>query len=107
MAQRLLFWKKLLAGVTSGSAVIRSDINPNVRELVVYAVFSAGVSAGVVSLECAHDESYAGTWAAEGTMGFAADSVKKLNVTGLQLARRVNVTTTIVGGTVDVYVAMN
>lgn len=77
----------------------------NCQELTFYVVFSAGVSAGAVQCEEAHDKNFAGTWAPNGAVvGFAVSTVKTVKVTGVSQAQRVRISTGIVDGNVSVWV---
>jgi hypothetical protein len=74
------------------------------REIGVYIVGSAGVSAGAVQLEESHDPAYVGTWQAIGSpVTVAADTVKSVKTTGAFIAVRARISTNIVGGTVTVH----
>lgn len=76
----------------------------NINEITYYFVFSAGVSAGALQVETAHDPAYTGTWSPEGTpIAFGDNAVKHSSITGVALARRVRISTGIVGGTVSIW----
>ena len=66
--------------------------------------WSAGVSAGAIQIETADKADYSGTWAAVGApiATAAASSEQVSNITGTYGALRARVSTTVVGGTVDV-----
>lgn len=80
----------------------------HIRELGIYVVFGAGCTAGQVLLEAAHDPNYGGTWATLATINWAAASkVHHAAVTGLHLALRLRISTTIDNGTADFYALGN
>lgn len=74
-----------------------------VRRLAVYARFSSGASAGVVTVETSSDRNYSGTWHSLGTLTAASDTEKVLFVDGPLLWVRARISTAISGGTVSVY----
>ena len=81
--------------------MIRSGVLSQTTEFVFYTTFSVGTTAGVVVYEGAPYDDYAGTWSNLATVTWAtADTTHRTNVTGLHMALRARVTTTIVGGTV-------
>lgn len=74
----------------------------NAEGTLVVVTFSAGVSAGVVIVEGAADPLFAGTWAVLATISWAAaNRAHETFISGAFLARRVRVSTGIVGGTVS------
>lgn len=78
------------------------------RETAAYVVWSAGSSAGVVTIESAHDATYTGTWASLATVTFAAASkVDIAQITGIHRALRARISTTVTGGTVIVRFVCN
>lgn len=88
--------------------IIRRGQASAIRELTVYVVFSAGVTAGAVVIEAAHDPTYAGTWSNLGTVNWAAASrVHHVSITGVHLAIRIRISSAIVGGTIDAYAIGN
>lgn len=102
MSRRLSF-PVLLDAVTTGSGTMKQADLANVTELAIYVLFSAGVSAGVLSIETAPTSDYAGTWAVLGTVSWsAADKCHYTAITGAFGAVRVRITTTVVNGTVTV-----
>lgn len=73
-------------------------------EIGIDIVFSAGCDAGVVVVECAHDASYAGTWANLATINWAAASrAHHAAITGVFRALRIRISTAINGGTISGY----
>lgn len=79
-----------------------------IRELAVYVVFGAGVTAGVVVVEGAHDQTFTGTWATLATISWAAESrVHYAALTGCHLWIRVRISTAVAGGTADGYATGN
>lgn len=79
------------------------DLRGQGREHTLYITGSAGISAGAVQLETAPSPDYTGTWAALGSPVTAvASSVAVAQVTGCFGALRARISTTVVGGTVDV-----
>lgn len=98
----------LAKSAVNDQGVVQQDAIANLSELVIYVVFGAGVSAGVVKIEAAHAADYAGTWAVLATVTYAAASaVQEVAISGPHLAVRARVTTTIADGTVDAYAAGN
>ncbi len=99
---------QLLNAVTTGSGSIGVGFMPRCRETAVYVQWSAGTSAGAVTIESAHDASYSGTWAPLGTVTWTAASKEDLlQITGIHLAIRARVSTTVTGGTVSVWALCN
>ena len=112
MAQQNLF-KIISAQSASATTGIVADIKAggtgatwtkNSRETAIYVVWGAGTSSGVVTVETAHDATYAGTWANLATDTWSAESsVDVVQITGVMAALRVRISTVIGGGTVDVW----
>lgn len=72
-------------------------------EFVFYVTWSAGVSAGAVTIETADTAGYAGTWASLGTVTTsAASKVDIFSYTGILAFVRARISTTVAGGTVTV-----
>ena len=98
--------KKIIDALATGtSEVIGEDVLGGANSVNFWAVFSAGVSAGVITIEGAMDALYAGTWASLGTIPWvAASSVgAPLRLIGSFPFIRARISTNIVGGTVDVW----
>jgi len=107
------FWKfqptdpnsKVLDAVTTGTS--RAVPYNNYEKVHALVVFSTGVSAGDVIIETAHDPNYAGLWNPIGTpspVTFTANAAKGVVADfppGGWVRARVG--TTIVGGTVTVF----
>ena len=73
------------------------------KEVAVYIIGSAGVSAGAVQIETADKDDYAGTWAALGSpVAVTASTQKIVQLTGNLGAIRARISTTVVDGTVSV-----
>lgn len=90
------------------STIIGPGVLARAREISFYIVFGAGVNAGVVKIESAHDPTYPGTWAVEATVTFAAaTSVQHVAITGVHKALRARISTAIGVGTVDVHAVAN
>lgn len=71
-----------------------------VRETTVYVEFGPNTSAGVVTIEAAPYQEYTGTWAQVTTISWAAaNRAHYASVTGVHLALRARISTTVVGGT--------
>lgn len=81
-----------------------AKIDGNAFEAAIYVVWGAGCSAGAVQIETADDIEYTGTWAPLGSAisWAAANKQDVLQVSGALGAIRARVSTTIVGGTVNV-----
>lgn len=117
MAQ-VLYYKQLASGVaTTGSFYLPGSTGqiafPNPTgfltaqavEWTVYIVGSAGISAGTIKLETAHDPTYSGTWAQVGSdITATASAVKVANVNGSYAALRARISTAVADGTIDVWV---
>ena len=99
----------VLSGVTSGTSAEFDAIN--LKNIELYAEWSAGVSAGTVMLESAVRKGApagGGFWQNEGTTSFAATNTTRVGVTNRAFgAIRARISVTVVGGTVDVYLTGN
>lgn len=70
---------------------------------LIIVTFGAGTSAGVVLIEGAASPNFTGTWATLATINWAAaNRAHETFISGGFLARRVRISTAIVGGTVNV-----
>lgn len=97
----------LQSAATTGNGTIVT-LNGEVRELTFYITADTGtVSAGVVTLEEAHDAGYAGTWSTIGTtVTPVSGSTIARHATGSFGAVRARISTNVTGGatvTVDVF----
>ena len=94
---------------TSATAVpVGAAYMSRCRETAVYIQWSAGTSAGVVTVESADNQNYAGTWASLGTKTWSAASSEDLvQITGIHGAIRTRISTTITGGTVSTFMLCN
>lgn len=85
----------------NGNSIISNGATAN---LAISIDWSAGCSAGAVTIEHASHAAYAGTWSSLAVVAWSAagrqDVVQILGITGVIRAR---ISTTIVGGTVSVY----
>ena len=71
--------------------------------VTIYIETSAGVSAGTIKIEEAHDKDYAGTWGEiESVSTTAASTLYVVHFSGVFGALRVRCDTAITGGTVTV-----
>ena len=79
------------------------------REWMFYILFGAGTSAGAITIESAHDETFSGTWAAQGSVvsWAAASRVHTVGLTGAFKCLRARISTAIVGGTASAFVVGN
>lgn len=85
------------------STVLGPAILSSVRDGCFYVTFSAGVTAGVVTLEGAPHDTYSGTWANLATVSWsAADRTHRVNYTGCHACLRARISTAVDGGTVSV-----
>jgi hypothetical protein len=85
-----------------------ASIMPACRESVIYVQWSAGTSAGVVTVESADSSAYAGTWAPLATVTWSAASKEDIvQITGIHLNLRTRVSTGVVGGTVTTIMGCN
>jgi subtilase family serine protease len=93
------------AATGSGSTF---DVGPRCRETAVYVVWGAGTGAGVITVETAHDASYAGTWAPLATVTWsAANKEDVVQFSGAYETVRSRISTNVTGGTVDTYARCN
>jgi hypothetical protein len=102
---RSLFIGKLLTAQSALDAAgyINEVTGSKAEGTLIVVTFGAGTSAGVVTIEGAASENFTGTWAALATITWAAASrAHETFISGAFLARRVRISTAIVGGTVDV-----
>ena len=101
----------LLSGqsaTTAASREIGATFMNQCRETAVYVQWSAGTSAGVVTVESADQAGYSGTWAPLATVTWSAESSESLvQITGVMGAIRTRISTTITGGTVTTYLMCN
>lgn len=72
--------------------------------LTMNALFSSGVSAGVVTFEASPDSAFAGTWKNLGTASFTASANVTVSVEQAHRFVRARVTQSVVGGTVTVWI---
>lgn len=73
------------------------------QHCTIFVESSAGVSAGVVTIEEAHDSAYSGTWSSITTVTTsAASTCTAVHFLGAYGAVRVRISTAITGGTVTV-----
>lgn len=99
---------KMLDAATTGSSVLGTGTMSQCRETAIYAQWSSGVDAGVITVETAHDASYSGTWASLGTLNWSAASKEDvLQITGVHAAVRTRVSTTVTNGTVTTWAVCN
>lgn len=100
--------KVLQSAATTGNGTV-AELDGMAARLTLYIIGSAGVGAGAVQLETAHDPAYAGTWAPLGgaPVTVAADTVKTVSVEGAFLAVRSRISTTVTGGTVTCMLTAN
>lgn len=100
-----MFGKKVISALATGQGAVGAVEGQNCSDITMLIVFGPGTSAGAVQLEESHDINYNGTWSAIGApvAWAAASSVKVARSVGAGMAYRARISTTIVGGTVDVY----
>lgn len=95
--------QKLQSAATTGNGTAKSWGASSPRELKFYITGSSGVSGGTVQVEESQDPNYTGTWAAIGSaVTVTASTTKTVAFTGATGAVRARITSTILGGTVDV-----
>ena len=104
MPRPLLSGKLLTAQSALNAAAILDEVSGSKAEgTLIVVTFGAGTASGVVLIEGAADPLFAGTWATLATITWAAASrAHETFISGSYLARRVRISTAIVGGTVDV-----
>ena len=96
----------VLSGVTTGTSAEYDIGGADLKNVEVYAEWSAGVTAGTVMLESAARKgaSAGGFWMNEGTTTFSANNTTRVGVTNRALgAIRARISSGVIGGTVDVY----
>lgn len=104
MPRPLISGKLLTAQSALDTAALLPEVSGSKAEgTLVVVTFGAGTSAGVVQVEGAADPNFTGTWAVLATITWAAaNRAHETFISGSFLARRVRISTAIVGGTVDV-----
>lgn len=108
MSGSFKFFTKIMNGLSALDAVstiLKPVEMANIEEITYYVVFSVGVSAGAVQAETSHDPLYTGVWSPEGSpVGFVSGGAKHLMISGVTNARRLRISTGLVGGTVSAWV---
>lgn len=102
----------LLSGASATATtpgVLATGTMPQCRESAIYVQWTAGTTAGVVSIESAHDAAFTGTWAALTTATWAtANKEDIIQITGIHGALRARVSTLVAGGSgVNVFAVCN
>lgn len=93
------------ASALNSGSTIAVDLRGEVHHVTVYVTTSAGVSAGVVSIEEAPSTDYTGTWSVVGTVTTStASSTSAVHLTGTYKALRTRISTAITGGTVTTHI---
>jgi hypothetical protein len=105
MSAPLIRQQLLAAQTASGvTALFPDSLAGNYIEFTVYVTFDHTSAAGVVVVETAPDQAYAGTWANIGTVTWSAiDKCHYVSVTGVFNALRLRISTTVTSGTCDAY----
>ena len=101
-----LFWEKIISALAAlnSTGLIPIYVSQRAAKTIFYVVFSAGTTAGVVTIEAAHDENFTGTWHSLGTVAWAAaNRVHTFEVQHPYRALRARISTAVVGGTADVW----
>lgn len=103
----MLFFRELFTGKSAlnfASEPLRMDEVGNINELTFYIVGTAGIAAGAVQAEEAHDKDYTGTWAPNGApVNAVVSGLATVKITGVSAASRLRISTAIVGGTISGY----
>lgn len=98
----------MTAAATGTGTAIGPGTMTQCRETAFYVVWSSGTGAGVVVIETAHTSTFAGTWAPLATVSWStANKQDVVQITGAHAAIRPRISTTVTGGTVDVYAICN
>jgi hypothetical protein len=99
----------LVAQSAATTAVVAPQLNNyRCRSFAIYTTWSAGTTAGVVTVETADSDSFAGTWASLGTVNWvAANSQAITNLNGIYMSIRTRISTAVVGGTVSTRLVCN
>lgn len=95
----------LIDGLTllNAAGYINQADAANVSEFGFHVEFDHTSAAGVVLIECASDEAYAGTWAVLATVTWSAiDKSHYVAVTGVFRALRARISSAVTSGTVTV-----
>lgn len=95
------FTKTLFAAKSTldTSGALGPGILSQIRELSVYIVFGPGTTAGAITIEGAHDETFAGAWAPLKTVAWQqANRVHHVAVTGVHTVVRARISTAIENG---------
>ncbi len=96
------------AQTTGNGTVAGASYLTQCRETAIYVVWGAGTGAGVFTIETAHDASYTGTWAPLATVTWAVVSkADVVQITGIHMAMRARISTTVTGGTASAYLVCN
>lgn len=110
-SEQTVIAKKLIDTKSAISTTAATGIIGTARSCAVYADWSAGVTTGVVTVETAVDQNYAGTWAAltGGTLTFAntAPNQNVVLISNVLWALRTRISTGVVGGTVNTWIVCN
>lgn len=107
-AQQARRFQKLLDAASTINTAAPIMLGAQTREHTIYVEWSAGVTAGVVTIETAPSNDYAGTWATMQTVSWvSASRVDRFSFTGAFGAVRTRVSTAITNGTVTTYIAAN
>lgn len=100
--------KRLLDAQSALNNAVAVSLEGRVRETVIYAVWSAGTTAGTVVVEAAHDAAYTGTWATVATIAWsAASKVDRVVIPAADEVLRTRISVAVAGGTVSTYVVAN
>ncbi len=95
----------LQPAASSGSGDVLAFQAPFSVELKFFVEWSAGLSAGVVTIEQARSASYAGTWSPIAVLNFQGSlAVDTVYVSGIFAALRARISSNLIGGTVTVVV---
>lgn len=91
------------AATTGNGTVVRLDAPGGVvMDFVIFVDWASGTTAGVITIEEAHDSGYSGTWSSLTTATFLADATEGIHLTGVYRHLRARISTTVVDGTVTV-----
>lgn len=96
------------AQTTGNGTVVGAGYMGQCRESAIYVVWGAGTNAGVFTIESAHDNTYTGTWAPLATVTWSAASKQDIvQITGVHMALRARISTTVTGGTASAFFICN
>lgn len=102
LAQRLVDTLQFEQTTGNGTIVDLSTTTNSSSDSAIFVEWSAGTTAGVVTIEEAFDSTYTGTWSTLTTASFADDGTEVIHLAGIFQNVRARISTTVADGTVTV-----